>query len=57
MSDAHAKSYSQLIVNAWTALCALVTAIFFFMLACGPHLLAAGKAVWDLLRYLASPII
>jgi hypothetical protein len=56
-AEHHERPYNQLIVNAWTALCAIVAAVFFVMLAFGPHLLKAGHWIWDLIRYLASPII
>jgi hypothetical protein len=56
-AEQHERPYSQLIINAWTALCALVSAVLFLAFAFGPHLLKAGHWVWDLLRYLASPII
>ena len=50
-------AYSQLAINAWTALCALVALAIFLMFVFGPHLLKAGHWVWDLIRYLFSPII
>ena len=49
--------FNPLTVKAWTAL-SVVLAIFFLVLFFfGDPLLHAGHAVWDLLRYLARPII
>jgi hypothetical protein len=55
--SAEQKPYSQLAINAWTILCLIVTVVFFSMYALGTHLLAQAHWIWDLLRYLASPII
>jgi len=51
------KPYSQLYINAWTILSALVALAIFGMLCLGQHLLNTGHWIWDLIRYLASPII
>lgn len=56
-AEEHERPYNQLIINAWTVLCALVAAAIFCMFVFGPHLLKAGHWVWDLIRYLFSPII
>jgi hypothetical protein len=55
--SADAKPYNQLYIQAWTILSAFVTVLLFGMYAFGSHLLHAGHWIWDLLRYLASPII
>jgi hypothetical protein len=51
------KPYSQLYINAWTALSIVVSAIIFGMFVFGPTLIETGRWIWDLIRYLASPII
>jgi hypothetical protein len=56
-AEEHERPYNQLVINAWTALCAVVALAIFGMFAFGPHLLKAGHWVWDLIRYLFSPII
>ncbi len=56
MSDEQ-KPYSQLAINAWTILSLIVTVGLFSMYALGTHLLTQAHWIWDLLRYLASPII
>ena len=56
-AEAHERPYSQLVINAWTALCAVVATVIFLMFVFGPHLLKAGHWVWDLIRYIFSPII
>jgi len=56
MSD-EPKPYNQLYIQAWTILTAVVALLIFGALAFGRHLLHAGHWIWDLLRYLASPII
>ena len=49
--------YNQLYIQAWTLLSILVTVVLFGMFIIGSHLLHAGHWIWDLIRYLASPII
>jgi len=56
MSDKQ-PPYSQLYINAWTALSAFIAFVLFGMLIFGEHFLKAGHIVWNLLRWLASPII
>jgi len=56
MSDDH-PPYSQSYIITWTALSVLVTLILFGMLVFGDRLLGAGHIVWNLLRWLSSPII
>jgi hypothetical protein len=51
------KPYNQLAIQAWTILSLIAAAIFFGMLVFGDRLLNTGHWIWDLLRYLASPII
>jgi hypothetical protein len=55
--SAEPKPYNQLYINAWTILSVIVSTILFLMFCFGQHLLHAGQWIWDLLRYLASPII
>ena len=55
--SAESKSYNPLAIKAWSALSAIVALIIFAMLVLGPHLLHKGNQIWDLLRWLASPII
>jgi len=55
--NAEPPPYNQLYVRAWTFLCLIVSAIFFGTLLFGQTLLHAGHWLWDLVRYLASPII
>lgn len=50
-------SYNQPYINAWTGLSVVMAIIFFGMFVFGAHLLNAGHIVWDLVRWLASPII
>ena len=56
MSD-EPNPYNQLLINAWTVLSALVAAAIFGALVFGQPLLHLGHWIWDLIRYLASPII
>jgi hypothetical protein len=55
--SAESKPYNQLAINAWTIICVIVTVLLTGMYALGTHLLTAGHWIWDLIRYLASPII
>jgi sugar phosphate permease len=54
---AESRSYNPLVIKAWAALCAIVCLILLGMLVFGPQLIEVGRAVWDLLRWLATPII
>ncbi len=45
--------YNPLAIKAWSILSGLVALLIFGMLIFGPSLLTAGKAVWDLIRWLA----
>ena len=56
MSDEN-PPYSQVYIIAWTILSIVLGVVFLGMFFLCNHLLAAGHIVWDLLRYLASPII
>ena len=56
-ADHSAPVYNPLVIKAWTILCALVALLIFGMLSFGPQLLSAGRSAWDLLRWLATPII
>ncbi len=49
--------YNPLIIKAWTVLSVIVAIITLVMFVCGQPLLQAGHIVWDLLRWLASPLI
>lgn len=55
--SAEPKQYSQLYINAWTILSAAVTTTLFLAYTFGTSLLHFFNWIWDLLRYLASPII
>jgi hypothetical protein len=55
--SAEPKSYNPLAIKAWSLLSAVIGLIVFGMLVLGPHLLKAGRSAWDLIRWLASPII
>ena len=55
--SADAKPYNELAIKAWTILSVVVTALLTAMYVFGTQLLHAGHWIWDLLRYLASPII
>ena len=55
--SAEPKSYNSLAIKAWATLSALVGLGIFGMLVLGPDLLKAGQAAWDLIRWLATPII
>ncbi|HEV3270664.1 MAG TPA: hypothetical protein VGZ93_00615 [Candidatus Methylacidiphilales bacterium] len=57
MSAEPKPSYNQLYIQAWTLLSLLVSATLFAMFLFGRPLLHAGHWIWDLVRYLASPII
>ena len=59
MSSDHdeSKPYSQLYINAWTILCVIVTVGLFFMYVFGTHIMHQAGWLWDLIRYLARPII
>jgi hypothetical protein len=50
-------TYNETMGLAWSALSALVSLGIFGMLVFGPALLRLGGWIWDLLRWLASPII
>lgn len=49
--------YNLLYVKAWTLLALIVSVIILGMFIFGSHLLHVGHWIWDLIRYLASPII
>ncbi len=49
--------YNQLYINAWTILSALVAGGIFLGLVFNAPLTHLGNWIWDLLRYLARPII
>ena len=55
--SAEPPSYNQLYITAWTILSVVVAAIIFGAFVFGQPLLHAGHWIWDLLRYLARPII
>jgi hypothetical protein len=55
--SAESKPYNSLTIKAWSTLSAIIGLIVFGMLVLGPQLLEAGRSVWDLIRWLASPII
>jgi hypothetical protein len=49
--------YSQLYINAWTTLSALVAAGIFFALCFNRPLTHTFHWIWDLIRYVFRPII
>jgi hypothetical protein len=55
--SAEPEPYNQLYIHAWTLLSLAVCIILFGTLVFGPQLLHTGHWIWDLLRYLARPII
>jgi hypothetical protein len=55
--SAEPPPYNPLYIQAWTLLALVVSVIFFGIFVFGQTLLHAGHWIWDLLRYLASPII
>jgi hypothetical protein len=56
MSD-EPKPYNQLYIQAWTILSIIVAAGIFLAFIFGSTLMHTGHWIWDLLRYLARPII
>ncbi len=56
MSAEH-PPYNPSYIKIWTVLSIVLAVIIFGMLTLGDHFLAGGKGVWDLLRWLSSPII
>ena len=55
--SAEAKPYNELAIKAWTILSIVVTVLLSAMYVFGTQFLHFSHWVWDLLRYLASPII
>jgi len=55
--SAEPKPYNQLYINAWTILTAVFSTTLFLMYVFGASILHFSHWVWDLIRYLASPII
>jgi hypothetical protein len=55
--SAETPAYNQTYIQAWTVISLLVSAFVFLCLIMGSSFLATGHWIWDLLRYLASPII
>ena len=49
--------YNPIYITAWTMLSILLGIVFLGMFLLCNHLLAAGHIAWDLIRYLASPLI
>lgn len=52
-----APAYNQTLINAWTALSVLICAGVFICFVFGDSFLATGHWIWDLVRWLNSPII
>jgi hypothetical protein len=50
-------SYNPCYIKAWTLLSILLALIVLGMLILGDHFLLAGQSAWDLIRWLASPLI
>jgi hypothetical protein len=57
MSHDDAPPYNQIMINAWSTLSALIAAVVFICFCFGPNFLHAGQWVWDLIRWICSPII
>jgi hypothetical protein len=57
MSAENPPPYSQTYITAWTALSIVLGLGFLAAFILCNHLIEAGRVVWTLLRYLASPII
>jgi hypothetical protein len=55
--EADAPAYNPIAIKAWGILSCVVGVILFGMFVFGNEILAAGKPVWDLIRWLASPFI
>lgn len=55
--SAEAKPYNELIIKAWTLVSVVVTVLLTAMYVFGTQFLHAGHWIWDLLRWIASPII
>ena len=59
MSDPHEEKlpYSQVYINAWTILSVVATGVIFLAFCFNQPLTHFFHCVWDLIRYLARPII
>jgi len=55
--SAEPKPYNQLYINAWTILTVVLSVTLYLAYTFGTALLHFSHWVWDLIRYLASPII
>jgi hypothetical protein len=55
--SAEPPPYNELYIKAWTILSIVLGLVLFATFVFGTHLLQAGHIAWDLLRWLASPII
>jgi len=55
--SAEPPAYDSVYIKAWSILSMVVAAILFGAFVLGAVLLQAGKPAWDLIRWLASPII
>jgi len=55
--NAEPRHYSPFYIKAWTLLSIVLAVVIFGMIALGDHFLVAGKSAWDLIRWLASPLI
>ena len=57
-ADSHSEpAYNPLVIKAWGTLSALVGLLILGMLSFGPWLLPEFHKVWDLIRWLFSPLI
>jgi len=57
LMSAEPPAYDSVYIKAWSILSMVVAAILFGAFVLGAVLLQAGKPAWDLIRWLASPII
>ena len=55
--SAESPAYSPTSIKVWTYVSIGAAVIFFGMFVLGDVILQAGKPAWDLIRWLASPLI
>ena len=55
--SAEERPYSPLYIKAWTLLSVVSGLVLLSMFILGTHFLKAGHIVWDLIRWIFSPII
>ena len=55
--SAETPAYSETYIQAWTLISLLVSVIIFIAFCFGQTFLHTGHWIWDLIRYICSPII